>query len=148
VSNKVIPLAPLVEYLLFAVAIFVLYRLIARSVGVSSSLQALPPPTHRTHRQVVGAIDDPHYQKTVVLNYNFLERGKGAKSLTGRLERVLLVAGVPPDERHVVLEPLEPFTGGLLDLFRGRRGSRQRERRETALRTTFDRFTKSMEAHS
>lgn len=149
VSNRIIPYAPLVEYLLFAVAIFILYRLIGRSLGVAPSPEALPPPSHRAHQQVVGAIDDPHYQKTVILNYNFVERGKGGRALRHRLERVLEDNGVPEARRQEILEPLERSGGGGLFGFLGRGGRARRERRrmrrESALRNALNRMNKELE---
>lgn len=149
VSNRIIPYAPLVEYLLFALAIFILYRLIGRSLGVAPSPEALPPPAHRTHQQVVGAIDDPHYQKTVILNYNFVERGKGGRALTHRLERILEENGVPETRRQEILEPLERSGGdGLFGvLTRGGRSRRERRRmrRESALRNALNQLNKELE---
>lgn len=149
VSNRIIPYAPLVEYLLFAVAIFILYRLIGRSLGVAPSPEALPPPSHRAHQQVVGAIDDPHYQKTVILNYNFVERGKGGRALTHRLERVLEDNGVPEARRNEILRPLEQSgSGGVFGFLTGggkARRQRLRMRRESALRNALNRLNKELE---
>jgi hypothetical protein len=146
ISNRVIPYAPLVEYLLFAGAMFVLYRLIGRSVGVSPSLEALPPPSHRTHRQVVGAIDDPHYQKTVFLNYDYVVKGRGGRGLAHRLERLMEANGVPDERRKAILLPLEEAGGGLVDLSVGRRRQRRQERRQHALDVVIGRMTTELEA--
>lgn len=149
VSDRIIPYAPLVEYLLFALAIFILYRLIGRSLGVAPSPEALPPPSHRAHQQIVGAIDDPHYQKTVILNYNFVERGKGGRALMHRLERVLEENGVPEPRRQDILEPLEHTGGSGLFGFLGRGGrarqQRNRMRRESALRNALNRLNRELE---
>jgi hypothetical protein len=148
ISDKIIPYAPLVEYALFSLALFILYRLMARSVGVAASGEALPPAHHRTHKQVIGAIDDPHFQKTVLLSFAFVERGKGARTLIHRLDSVMAVNGIPDERRSEILSPLD--TGGrgffLVMTAAGRaRRKKAQERRAMALRSVFTQFNKALE---
>lgn len=148
ISNEVIPYAPIVEYLLFTFAVLLLMRLAGRSIGVAPSLDALPPPSHRIHQQVVAPIDDTHYQKTLWLNYAFVEKGKGQRHLARRLESLLDANGVRPERKAEILEPLESyregFAWGLTRAARERRHA-SRETRGHVLESVFARINRELE---
>lgn len=147
-SNAVIPYAPIFEYLLFALAVLLLLRLAGRSVGVTPSLEALPPPSHRLHQQVVAPLDDAHYQRTLWLNYGFVEKGKGQRHLARRLEAILDANGVPAENKAEILEPLdayrEGFAWGLTRAGRERRRSGKHQRTQV-LERVFERINRALE---
>lgn len=148
VSNAVIPFAPLVEYVLFALLLLVLLRLAGRSSGVAPSLEALPPPHHRLHQQVVSPIDDAHYQNTLWLNYSFVEKGRGGRHLARRLDQILESNGVAPARRTQLLEPLAGYREPARLAFtrRGReRRTAGRERRSQMLEALFVRLNQELE---
>lgn len=150
VSNRVIPFAPVVEFFVFVAALYLLYRLVGRSVGVAPSLEALPPPTHRRHKQVVLPIDDPHYQRTLFLNYEFVDRGRGGRGLARRLDNAMEALGVAEPRRRSILEDLEDYHEGLhlgLGLTRRSRERRRgrRDRRSQLLGTVYNRFNLELE---
>lgn len=148
ISNRIIPYAPIVEFFVFIAAIFLLYRLVGRSVGVAPSLEALPPANHRRHKQVVLPIDDPHYQRTLFLNYEFVDRGRGGRQLSKRLENAMESLGVNPERRRDILEDLdgyhEGFHWGLSRRGREKNQSR-RERRSQLLKTIYNKFNLELE---
>lgn len=147
-TNAIIPFASLVEYVLFALLVFLLLRLGARSVGVAPSLEALPPPSHRLHQQVVAPIDDAHYQKTLWLNFSFVEKSRGGRQLAKRLDEILEHNGVEAERRATLLGELQSYqdTGGL-HLFGGGRERRQqeRERRARVLERLFGQINQELE---
>lgn len=148
VTNKIIPFAPLVEYVLFALLLFLLLRLGARSIGVAPSLEALPPPSHRLHQQVIAPIDDAHYQRTLWLNFSFVEKARGGKGLAKRLDELLEANGVPPERRGQLLGELNAYDdGGGLRLFgRGReRRASDRDRRAQMLERLFANLNQELE---
>ena len=151
ISNRVIPYAPLVEFFVFVGVLFILYWLVGRSVGVAPSLEALPPAAHRRHKQVVLPIDDPHYQRTLFLNYEFVDRGRGAKSLARRLDAAMEAVGVDPVRRGSIVEDLsdyhEGWSFGFTRTSRERR-VRGRERRGQILKTVYTRFNQELEQTS
>lgn len=147
-TDEIIPYAPIVEYVLFTLAILVLVRLAGRSLGVAPSLDALPPPSHRLHQQVVAPLDDAHYQRTLWLNYNFVEKGKGQRHLAKRLETLLSTNGIDTTRQADILAPLEryeePFVLGLTRAGRARRRV-AREQRSGVLQRVFDRINHELE---
>lgn len=150
VSNRIIPFAPVVEFLLFAGILFLMYYLIGRSVGVAPSVEALPPPSHRRHKQVVLPIDDPHYQRTLFLNFEFVDKGRGGRSLARRLDGAMEAFGVEPAARETILEELEDYREGFHLWFgltrRGReRRRRNHERRNQVLRSVYAKFNQALE---
>lgn len=147
-TNTIIPFAALVEYVLFALLIFLLLRLGAKSIGVSPSLEALPPPSHRLHQQVVAPIDDAHYQKTLWMNFSFVEKSRGGRQLAKRLDEILERNGVQPDRRGTLLAELSAYDdGGGLHLFGGSREHREqeRERRARVLERLFAQINQELE---
>jgi len=147
-TNAIIPFAALVEYVLFALLIFLLLRLGARSVGVAPSLDALPPPSHRLHRQVVAPIDDAHYQRTLWLNYSFVEKAKGGRHLAKRLDEILEDNGVEPQRRATLLAELSAYEdeGGMHLFGAGRtRRDQERERRSRLLERLFAQVNQELE---
>jgi hypothetical protein len=150
ISNRVIPYAPVVEFLLFIGVLYLLFRLVGRSVGVAPSLEALPPANHRRHKQVVLPIDDPHYQRTLFQNYEFVDRGRGARGLAKRLDDAMEAVGIPDDRRAHIVEDLhdyhEGFSLGLGLTKRSRERNRgRRERRTQILKTVYNKFNLEME---
>jgi hypothetical protein len=150
VSNKIIPLAPLVEFGLFIAVLYLLFRLVGRSVGVAPSIEALPPANHRRHKQVVLPIDDPHYQKTLFLNYEFVDRGRGARTLAKRLESAMEAVGIDEPRRRRIVEDLEDYHEGFslgLGLTRRSREKNRgrRDRRNQLLKTVYNKFTLELE---
>lgn len=150
-SNAIIPYAPIFEYFLFTLTILLLLRLAGRSLGVAPSLDALPHPTHRIHQQVVTPIDDPHYQKTLMLNYGFVEKGRGHRALAKRLETLLGSNGVPDDRRTEILRPLEahrePFGWALTRRGRERRRA-GRDLRGQTLESVFATIQRELETRA
>lgn len=146
-SNEVIPFAPLIEYMGFALLLLLLLRLGAASEGLAPSLEALPPPTHRLHQQIVAPIDDAHYQRTLWLNFAFVEKGKGAKDLSRRLDHILQANGVRPERRREILAPLEAEEATRFTWTkRGReRRAAGRERRSQVLEAVFRSLTHELE---
>lgn len=148
VSGFIIPFASLVEYVLFAVLLYALLRLSGRGAGVAPSAAALPPPSHRLHQQVVAPIDDAHYQRTLWLNFNFVEKGKGSRHLAHRLDQVLESNGVADGRREEILGELRDWRDSGTGVFvrtgseRHRRG---RDRRADALARTLTRITQELE---
>lgn len=150
ISNKIIPYAPIVEFLLFIGVIYLLFRLVGRSVGVAPSLEALPPANHRRHKQVVLPIDDPHYQKTLFLNYEFVDRGRGARTLAKRLESAMEAIGIKEERRRSIVEDLEDYHEGFslgMGLTRRAREKNRgrRDRRNQLLKTVYNKFNMELE---
>lgn len=150
ISNRVIPYAPVVEFLLFAGILFLMYRLIGRSVGVAPSVEALPPPSHRRHKQVVLPIDDPHYQRTLFLNFEFVDKGRGGRTLARRLDGAMEAFGVEPLTRESILGDLVDYREGVRFWLAFTRGGRQRrrrnqERRNQVLRGVYTKFNQALE---
>ncbi len=150
ISNRIIPYAPIVEFLLFIGVLYLLFRLVGRSVGVAPSLEALPPANHRRHKQVVLPIDDPHYQKTLFLNYEFVDRGRGARTLAKRLESAMEAVGITDERRRSIVEDLEDyhegFSFGLGLTRRAREKNRgRRDRRNALLKTVYNKFNMELE---
>ena len=153
VSNRIIPYAPMVEFFLFAAVIWFLYRTVGRSVGVAPSIDALPPSSHRLHKQVIVAFDDPHYQQTLFLNYEFVDRGRGGKTLAKRLENAMEAIGIAADRRKAIVDDLEHFHDGVhwgIGLTRGgrERQRRRRERRSQVLRSVYTKFNQVLERNA
>jgi hypothetical protein len=147
-TNAIIPFAALVEYVLFALLVFLLLRLGARSVGIAPSIEALPPPSHRLHQQVVAPIDDAHYQRTLWLNFSFVEKSRGGRQLARRLDEILDHNGVEPARRATLLAELSAYEdGGGLQLFGAGRGRREqeRERRARLLERLFAQINQELE---
>jgi hypothetical protein len=147
-TNAIIPYAVLVEYVLFAFLLFLLLRIGGRSPGVAPSVEALPPPSHRLHQQVVAPIDDAHYQRTLWLNYSFVEKARGGKTLARRLDEILEANGVAPDRREGLLSELHAHSdeGGLHLFGRGReRRSVERERRRQVLERLYASLNQELE---
>lgn len=147
-SNEFIPFASIVEYLIFALLLFIILRVAGRAAGVAPSADALPPPTHRLHRQVVAPIDDVHYQRTLFLNYAFVERGRGSKDLAKRVEQVLAENGVPDQRRNEILRELYDYrdASGFSFLRRSRQGrATDRDRRTRLLDTLFVKIRQELE---
>lgn len=149
-TDKIIPYAALVEYSLFAFLLTLLLRLSGRSVGVASSLDALPPPTHRLHQQVVAPIDDAHYQRTLWLNYSFVEKGRGGQALGKRLDEILEGNGVEATRRAELLAPLSEFPEhGFRFSRRGReKRSKDRDVRAQALDQVYAQLTRELEQYA
>ena len=150
ISDKIIPYAPMVEFLLFIGVLYLLFRLVGRSVGVAPSLEALPPANHRRHKQVVLPIDDPHYQKTLFLNYEFVDRGRGARTLAKRLESAMEAIGIREERRRSIVEDLEDYHEGFsfgLGLTRRAREKHRgrRDRRNQLLKTVYNKFNMELE---
>lgn len=148
VSDEIIPHAAVVEYALFAVAVFFLMRMVGRSLGVAGSVEALPPAHHRSHQQVVGSIDDPHYQETVMQQFTFVDRGRGSRQLLDRLSTVLHANGVEFERIQEILAPIEQAgTGFLRSVTPGgrARSERARQRRLSALRNVIHHFNQELE---
>ncbi|MBI2078503.1 MAG: hypothetical protein HYT80_09075 [Euryarchaeota archaeon] len=148
ISDKIIPFAPLVEFFVFLGILLILYWLVGRSVGVAPSLEALPPAAHRRHKQVVLPIDDPHYQRTLFLNYEFVDKGRGAKTLARRIESALEAFGVDAARRASIVEDLSDFHEGWSMAFTRRSRERRRsgrDRRSQILRTGYTRFSQELE---
>jgi hypothetical protein len=153
VSNKIIPYAPMVEFFLFAAVIWFLYRTVGRSVGVAPSIDALPPSSHRLHKQVIVAFDDPHYQQTLFLNYEFVDRGRGGKTLAKRLENAMEAIGIAAERRKNIVDDLEHYHDGIhwgVGLTRGgrERNRRRRERRSQVLRSVYTKFNQVLERNA
>jgi hypothetical protein len=150
ISNRIIPFAPMVEFFLFAAVLAFLYRIVGRSVGVAPSVEALPPASHRLHKQVILSIDDPHYQQTLFLNYEFVDKGRGAKTLAKRLENAMEAVGVTTERRQAIIDDLEHhhegfhFGAGLTRRSRERNRGR-RERRNQILRSVYVKFNQALE---
>lgn len=147
-TNSIIPYAALVEYVLFAFLLFLLLRLGARTVGIAPSIEALPPPSHRLHQQVIAPIDDAHYQRTLWLNFSFVEKARGGRGLAKRLDEVLASNGVAPERRTALLAELHTVDdeGGLRLLGRSReRRASDRQRRVQVLDRLFDNLNRELE---
>lgn len=148
VSNRLVPYAPVFEFFVFTFGLFILYRFVGRAVGVAPSHEALPPATHRLHRQVILAIDDPHYQRTLFLNFEFVDKGRGGKALAKRLDDAMESVGVDVERRRPVVEELEEYREGWRFGF-GRGGKERRrthrERRAQLLSTVYAKFSQVLE---
>lgn len=147
-SARLVPYAPVFEFFFFAVGLFILYRFVGRAVGVAPSHEALPPATHRLHRQVILAIDDPHYQRTLFLNFEFVDKGRGGRTLARRLGDAMASVGIDEPRRNAVIEDLEEYRPGFRFGFgRGGRERRNshRERRAQLLSTVYAKFNQALE---
>lgn len=144
-SGAIIPFASLVEYGLFTLLLFFLLRLSGRSAGVAPSVHALPPATHRLHKQLVAPIDDAHYQRTLWLNYSFVEKAKAGRQLERRLDELMESNGVPEDRRLDVLGELNQYHQEGGRRFRRAGGAPDRDRRTRVLEQVYAKLNHELE---